>query len=106
MAKPSKIVLIRPLNCDWCYFCIQVDTINQATPSFCWSKFAKVCPGITRRLRPGQQRELILRQTKRGISLYWPPASRKKKRGQDANITKKEGKCVSGVEPYTGAQRR
>ena len=78
MAKQIKLVLKRPLGCDWCYLCIQVDSINQATPSFCWSKFAKVCPGIAKGLRPGQQRELILRQTKRGISLTRLPARSKK----------------------------
>jgi len=78
MAKQTKLVLKRTLNCDWCYFCTQVDSMILATPTFCWSKLERVCPELCKGLRPGQRRELILRRTKRGITLTRPPSRSKK----------------------------
>jgi len=91
MAKSIKVVLKRHADNSWCHFEATVRSVNQLSLHFCWPDLAWLCPEFCKGLRPGQSRELILRQTKRGISLTRLPASRKKKRGQDANITKKEG---------------
>jgi len=69
MAKTFRCVLKRHLYEDSCVISAKYRSITVVSIWFCWSDFAAVCPNLNKGLKPGQSRNLILKQTKHGISL-------------------------------------
>lgn len=43
--------------------------IKYISPDFCWKRFSKLFPKLTKGMRKDQNRELILTETKYGIKL-------------------------------------
>jgi len=79
MSKPTVCVLRRHDVEDWCIIIAKVRSRKLVSMWFCWSDFAALCPVLTKGLLPDQSRNLVLKQTKQGISLSRVIARRKPK---------------------------